>query len=97
MSSLNHVIKSKFDDEMYKMTEFTSAIWVFNVDHIILVTENLLIRPPLPFLEYRLCQTRTVYAKLIPCEAKLVIKMIRLKEKLVLKLSLTFEVNALIW
>lgn len=33
VSSLNHVIKSKFDDKMYKMTDFTSAIWVFNVDH----------------------------------------------------------------
>lgn len=87
---------------MYKITDFTSAIWVFIVDHtgithVYLYTENLLIRPPLPFLEYRLCQTKTVYAKLIPCEAKLVIKMIRLKEKLVLKLSLTFEVKALIW
>lgn len=37
VSNLNHVIKSKFDDKMYKMTDFTSAIWVFNVDHIIFV------------------------------------------------------------
>lgn len=37
VSSLNHVIKSKFDDKMYKMTDFPSAIWVFNVDHIIFV------------------------------------------------------------